>query len=89
MRVGRLPLIGYYPPGDLALAREVERVAVNSRAMLLANHGPVVSATDLDSAVYAVEELEETAKLHLLLLDKVTRYLSPEQCDELRKRFPS
>ncbi len=89
MRVGRLPLIGYFPPGDQSLAAEVERVACASRAMLLANHGPVVSAMDLDSAVYAVEELEETAKLHLLLLDKVTRYLSPEQCDELRKRFPS
>lgn len=89
MRVGRLPLIGYYPPGDPALAGEVERVACGSRAMLLANHGPVVSAGDLDSAVYAVEELEETAKLHLLLLDKVTRYLSPEQCEELRSRFPS
>ena len=89
MRVGRLPLVSYYPPGDPALAGEVERVATTSRAMLLANHGPVVSATDLDSAVYAVEELEETAKLHLLLFDKVTRYLNPEQCKELRSRFPS
>lgn len=89
MRVGRLPLISYYPPGDPALAGEVERVACTSRAMLLANHGPVVSATDLDSAVYAVEELEETAKLHLLLLDKATRYLGPKQCEELRKLFPS
>ena len=83
------PLIGCFPPGDQALAGEVERVASSSRAMLLANHGPVVSATDLDSAVYAVEELEETAKLHLLLLDKMTRYLTPEQCDELKRRFPS
>jgi 3-dehydro-4-phosphotetronate decarboxylase len=89
MRVGRLPLIGYYPPGDPALAGEVERVACTSRAMLLANHGPVVSAADLDSAVYAVEELEETARLHLLLLDKVTRHLNPEQCKDLRSRFPS
>ncbi len=89
MRVGRLPLIGYFPPGDQALATEVERVATSSRSMLLANHGPVVSAADLHSAVYAVEELEETAKLHLLLLDKMTRYLTPEQCDELVRRFPS
>ncbi len=89
MRVGRLPLIGYYPPGDQALAGEVEHVATTSHAILLANHGPVVSAVDLDSAVYGVEELEATAKLHLLLLDKVTRYLDQEQCDELRKRFPS
>jgi ribulose-5-phosphate 4-epimerase/fuculose-1-phosphate aldolase len=89
MRVGRLPLIGYFPPGDLALAREVERAACESRAMLLANHGPVVSANDLDSAVYAVEELEETAKLHLLLMDRMTRYLTSEQTAELKRRFPS
>ena len=89
MRVGRLPLIGCFPPGDQALAGEVERVAHTSRAMLLANHGPVVSAGDLDSAVYAVEELEETARLHLLLLDKQTRFLDQVQCDELRRRFPT
>ncbi len=89
MRVGRLPLIGYYPPGDEALAGEVERAARSSRAMLLANHGPVVSATDLDSAVYAVEELEDTAKLHLLLRNMPTRFLTAEQCAELHQRFPS
>lgn len=89
MRVGRLPLIGYYPPGDQALAGEVERVASTSRAILLANHGPVVSANDLDSAIYAVEELEETAKLHLLLLGRVTQYLTIEQRDELKRRFPT
>jgi 3-dehydro-4-phosphotetronate decarboxylase len=89
MRVGRLPLIGYYPPGDLALAGEVERVAPMSRAVLLANHGPVVAAANLEAAVFAMEELEETAKLHLLLQDMPTRLLTPEQCDALRQRFPS
>ena len=88
MRIGRLPLVGYFPPGDPALAGEVERIALNSRAVLLANHGPVVSAGDLDSAVYSVEELEETARLHLLLLDKQTRFLDRSQCDEIRRRFP-
>jgi ribulose-5-phosphate 4-epimerase/fuculose-1-phosphate aldolase len=89
MRVGRLPLIAYYPPGDLALADEVEKVARTSRAVLLANHGPVVSAADLDTAVYAMEELEETAKLHLLLRDKPTRLLTAEQCQSLRRQFPA
>jgi ribulose-5-phosphate 4-epimerase/fuculose-1-phosphate aldolase len=89
MRVGRLPLIPYFPPGDEALAAEVEQVARSSRAVLLANHGPVVSAADLDAAVYAVEELEETARLHLLLLDRPTRFLTAEQCAELHQRFPS
>jgi ribulose-5-phosphate 4-epimerase/fuculose-1-phosphate aldolase len=89
MRVGQLPLIPYYPPGDQGLAGEVERVGRSSHALLLANHGPVVSAADLDSAVYAMEELEETARLHLLLLGKPTRFLTEEQCRELRRRFPS
>jgi 3-dehydro-4-phosphotetronate decarboxylase len=89
MRVGKLPLIPYFPPGDQALATEVEQVARSSRAVLLANHGPVVSAADLDAAVYAVEELEETARLHLLLLDRPTRFLTADQCAELHQRFPS
>jgi len=89
MRVGRLPLIGYYSPGDLALANEVQSVSRDSRAVLLANHGPVVAAADLDAAVYAAEELEETAKLFLLLHGRETRFLTPEQCQELNRRFPS
>ena len=57
--------------------------------MLLANHGPVVAGSSLSAAVDAIEELEETAKLHLLLLDKRARVLTAEQCAELRQRFPS
>jgi len=87
MKVGKLPLIGYFPPGDMSLAAEVEAKSKSARSVLLANHGPVVSASDLESAVNAVEELEETAKLHLLLLDKPTRFLTEQQCEELRKRF--
>ncbi len=89
MRVGCLPLVAYYPPGDQGLAGEVERAGQASHAMLLANHGPVVSAGDLESAVYAIEELEETAKLHLLLLGKRARFLTTEQCLELRQHFPT
>jgi ribulose-5-phosphate 4-epimerase/fuculose-1-phosphate aldolase len=89
MRVGRLPLIPYYPPGDQALAAEVARAAQQSRAVLLANHGPVIAAGELDAAVYAAEELEETAKLFLLLQDRKTRFLTDDQCEELRRRFPS
>ncbi len=89
MRVGRLPLIPYYPPGDESLAAEVQSVATQSRAVLLANHGPVLAGKDLDSAVYAIEELEETAKLFLLLQGQEIRNLTPQQCDELRSRFPS
>lgn len=70
MRVGRLPMLPYFPPGDQQLAAEVERMAIDAHAILLANHGPIVAASDLDKAVYASEELEETAKLFLLLQDR-------------------
>ena len=89
MRVGTLPLIPYYAPGDMALAEAVEKAANASRAVLLANHGPVVAGKDLDAAVYATEELEETAKLFLMLRGQATRFLTEQQCDELRERFPS
>lgn len=89
MRVGSLPLIDYHPPGDLRLADAVEKEAGANRAVLLANHGPVVSGSNLTSAVNAIEELEETARLYLILRDLPTRYLSESQCRELRQRFPN
>lgn len=89
MRVGTLPLVPYYAPGDEALAEAVARAATTTRSMLLANHGPVVSASSLDAAVHATEELEETAKLFLMLQDKATRFLTAEQQQELLERFPS
>jgi ribulose-5-phosphate 4-epimerase/fuculose-1-phosphate aldolase len=57
--------------------------------VLLANHGPVVAGTSLAAATDAVEELEATARLYLLLQGRRVRTLSAEQCADLRKRFPS
>jgi len=88
MRIGVLPLIPYFAPGDLDLARAVREMASNHHAVLLANHGPVVAGTSLEDAVYATEEREETAKLYLLLRDKPTRPLTPDQIDDLERRFP-
>ena len=88
MRVGRLPLVPYHPPGDAGLAATVERLADAHHAVLLANHGPVVAGTSLEAAMYATEELEETARLFLLLRGSATRPLSAEQVEELRVRFP-
>ena len=89
MRVGRLPLVPYHPPGDLGLAEAVRKLAGKHHAVLLANHGPVVAGSSLDAAANAIEELEETAKLFLLLRGAKTRFLTAEQVAELRAAFPS
>ncbi len=85
MRVGRLPLVPYFKPGDLQLAEAVRGFAGKHHAVLLANHGPVVGGADLDAAVNAIEELEETAKLYLLLRGAKTRFLTPSQVEGLRE----
>lgn len=87
MRVGRLPLVPYFAPGDQALAEAVRSLAGRHHAMLLANHGPVVAGTSLANAQYAAEELEETAKLFLMLQNHAKRVLTPEQVADLRRRF--
>lgn len=87
MRVGRLPLVPYFAPGDNALAEAVGTFAGRHHALLLANHGPVVSGTSLANAQYAIEELEETAKLFLLLGDRPIRPLTEAQRGELEEKF--
>jgi 3-dehydro-4-phosphotetronate decarboxylase len=87
MKIGRLPLIPYYRPGDPALGDAIRGLAGKHCAVLLANHGPVVSGATLEAAVYAIEELEETAKLFLLLRGSRTRPLDAGQIDELKSVF--
>ena len=88
MRVGRsMPVVPYYRPGDAAMEPAVEAAARGARALLLANHGPVVSALTLRDAVYAAEELEEAAKLFLLLRGQATRLLTAGQVDDLLTTF--
>jgi ribulose-5-phosphate 4-epimerase/fuculose-1-phosphate aldolase len=84
MRVGRLPLVPYGRPGDKALADAVRSAARDSAALLLANHGPIVAAPSLDAAVGAAEEIEEAAKIVLLLRGLPTRTLTPEDTAALR-----
>lgn len=89
MRVGKCPLVPYFPPGDRSLARAVREVARHAHAMLLANHGPVVAGKSLEAAVHAAEELEETAKLMLMLRGEKTRFLTQAQVADLLVRFPT
>jgi 3-dehydro-4-phosphotetronate decarboxylase len=88
MRVGKLPLVPYFAPGDKALGDAVGRLAGRHAAVLLANHGPVVAGTTLSSAVDAIEELEETARLYLLLHGRPTHFLNDEQITDLKRRYP-
>ncbi|MBM3558517.1 MAG: aldolase [Alphaproteobacteria bacterium] len=83
MKIGTLPLVPYYPPGDLDLARAVRELAGRHHAVQLTNHGPVVAGASLSDAVHATEELEETAKLYLLLRGLKTHFLTPEQVAKL------
>jgi len=89
MKVGKLPLVPYYRPGDKSLAEAVRMKARDHSAVLLANHGPVVSGVSLEDAVYSIEELEETAKLAFLLENRAVSLLTPAQVSELNATFPS
>src|SRR5947199_10398709 len=87
MRCGATALVPYYRPGDPAVADAIKGLAGKYSSVLLANHGPVVSGDTLEAAVFAMEELEETAKLYLLLRGLNPRYLTPAQVTDLTKTF--
>ena len=87
MRCGPTALVPYYRPGDAAVADAIKGLAGKYASVLLANHGPVVAGETLESAVFATEELEETAKLYLLLRGMNPRYLSPQQIADLNTTF--
>lgn len=74
MRAGRTALVPYFRPGDPAVVDAIRGLAGRYSSVLLANHGPVVAGETLEAAVFATEELEETAKLYLLLrgMNRVT-----------------
>ncbi len=87
MKCGATALVPYYRPGDPAVADAIKGLAGKYSSVLLANHGPVVSGDTLEAAVFAIEELEETAKLYLLLRGLNPRYLTPAQVEDLVQTF--
>src|ERR1700710_2025118 len=87
MKCGASALVPYYRPGDPAVADAIKGLAGKYASVLLANHGPVVAGESLEAAVFAIEELEETAKLYLLLRGLNPRYLTPAQVADLSKTF--
>jgi len=87
MRLGKVALLPYFRPGDSAVANAIEGLAGKHSAVMLANHGPVVAGKGLEAAVYAVEELEETARLALLLRGLPARGLDDAQIRDVVTHF--
>jgi 3-dehydro-4-phosphotetronate decarboxylase len=87
MRCGTTALLPYYRPGDAAVADAIRGLAGKYSCVLLSNHGPVVAGDTLEAAVFATEELEETAKLYLMLRGMNPRSLTAEQVADLVATF--
>jgi ribulose-5-phosphate 4-epimerase/fuculose-1-phosphate aldolase len=87
MRLGKVKLLPYFRPGDAAIGEAIRGLAGKRSAVLLANHGPVVAAKDLEAALYAMEELEETARLALLTRGRSPNMLTPAQVRDIVDHF--
>lgn len=87
MRLGKVKLLPFFLPGDPAMGEAVRGLAGKRSAVLLANHGPVVAGRDLWATVFAMEELEEAAKLTLLTRGMNVRGLSPEDVNAVVRKF--
>ncbi len=87
MKAGQTALVPYYRPGYPKVADAIRGLAGRYASVLLANHGPVVAGDSLAAAIFATEELEETARLYLLLRGLNPRVLSPAQIDDLVSVF--
>lgn len=87
MRVGKLPVVPYIRPGSPLIAEHVEKLAGEHNAILLANHGPIISGKNIREAVFNAEELEETARLYFMLKPFGMNTLTSENVDELNATF--
>jgi ribulose-5-phosphate 4-epimerase/fuculose-1-phosphate aldolase len=87
MRVGHLPVLPYFRPGSEAIGAAIRALGGRYRSVLLRNHGPVNAGESLAAAVAAAEELEETARIYLLLGERRLRHLTDAEIDELRTAF--
>lgn len=87
MRVGTVKRVPYVKPGDPRMGDLIRELQGRYAAVLLANHGPVVSGKTLFSTVAAAEELEETARLIVALRGMNTRLLTSADVAELDATF--
>ena len=87
MRLGKVALLPYFRPGDRAVAQAITDLGGRHSAVMLAKHGPVVAGKDLEEAVFAIEELEETSKLALMLRGMPAIGLDQAQVQDIVKQF--
>lgn len=87
MRVGKVKLLPFFLPGDPAMGDAVRGLAGKRSAVLLANHGPVVAGKDIWAAAFAMEELEETAKLAMLTRGMNLNQLSSGHIRQIVQKF--
>ena len=87
MRLGKVKLLPFFLPGDPAMGEAVRGLAGKRSAVMLANHGPVVAGKDVEAACNAVEELEENAKLAMLMRGIPARGLTDAQVSDLVTTF--
>ena len=87
MKLGRVKLLPFFLPGDPAMGEAVRGLAGKRSAVMLANHGPVVAGKDVEAACNAIEELEDTARLAMMMRGVEARMLNAEQIGALVNRF--
>lgn len=87
MKLGKVKLLPFYMPGDPAMGEAVRGLAGKRTAVMLANHGPVVAGKDIEAACNAIEELEDTARLAMMMHGFDAKALSPEQVQDLVTKF--
>ncbi len=87
MKLGRVKLLPFYRPGDPAMGAAVRGLAGKRSAVMLANHGPVVAGKDVEAACNAIEELEDTARLAMLMRGIPARLLDATQVRDLVTHF--
>ena len=87
MKLGRVKLLPFFLPGDPAMGDAVRGLAGKRSAVMLANHGPVVAGKDVEAACNAVEELEDTARLAMMLRGMNARALTDDQVRALVTKF--
>jgi len=87
MKLGKVKLLPFFLPGDPAMGEAVRGLAGKRSAVMLANHGPVVAGKDVEAACNAIEELEDTARLAILMRGHDARMLTPEQVNAVVTKF--